>query len=114
MKVEYLPREKYDELHEFLLQFGEAELPDSRVSVDVLRDEGKIIGAVMRQRIIHVGPFYLAPEKLGGVAGGLLIRQAIESANGTEVHVVCLNSASEQACERLGLERVEGSLWIRE
>jgi len=112
MRIERL--NYYEELRPFLAGFGEFALPDKSVSVDVLRDSGRIVGAVMGQSVKHVGPFYLRPEYLGGMAGGLLIRAALKSSEGSEIHVVAMNESTEKLCERFGLEHIEGSLWIRE
>src|SRR5262245_3680989 len=112
MRIERLNH--YAELRPFLAGFGEFDIPRQSVSVDVLRDSGRIIGAVMSERVVHVGPFYLRPEYLGGAARGLLIRSALREAEGTEIHVVAMNESTEKLCERFGLEHVEGSLWIRE
>jgi len=113
MKVERL--KYYEELRPFLAEFGEEELPHRDVRVDVLRQGGGIIiGAVMSQEVIHVGPFYLLPEQLGGHPGGLLIRAALNVANGREIHVVAMNSETESLCQRMGMERIDGSLWVRE
>ena len=113
MIVEPLPHERWDELRSFLLEFGEETLPEPMVKVSVLRDEGEIVGAYMSEAVVHIGPFYLRPELRENIAGGLLIRHAINNTD-KEIHVVCMNSASEKACEKLGLERIEGTLWIRE
>lgn len=112
MRVE--PCTNRDELHEFLMEFGEPDLPEGTVTTSVLRNGDEIIGCVMSEQVTHVGPFYVKPEFRNGTAGGLLIRHAIQSANGSEIHVVAMNPETEKQCERMNMEKVEGSLWIRE
>lgn len=101
-------------LRPFLAKFGESELPGPSIEVGVLRDEGEIVGMVVQETVSHVGPTYLLPERLGGIEGALLIRHAIQSAKGKEIHVIACDDATVEVCKRLGLTRAPGELWIRE
>lgn len=112
MKVE--PLTNGNDILPFLAQFGETELPGPTVEIGILTDEGETIGMVMSEDVKHVGPTYLLPERLGGVEGGLLLRYAIQSAKGKEIHVVAVTPETAKICERLGMTKIEGELWIRE
>jgi len=114
MRVEALPHDCLEELRPFLSRFGEQSLPSETVEVNVLRDGDEIVGAVMAERVVHIGPFYLNADKLGGTGGALLIRSALQWAEGTEAHVVAMNPDTEEMCKRFGLVHVDGSLWIKE
>ena len=112
MRVEPLINQKA--LGEFLQQFGEDDLPDDTVEVQAVYEGERILGCVMSETVVHVGPFYVVQEQLGGAAGALLIRAAIKAARGKEIHVVVMNENSAAMCEALGLKKVEGTLYIRE
>ena len=100
------------ELFRFLRGFGESELPDDRVETRGLYDGDRLIGCFMTQPVDYIGPFYLLPERLNGVEGGLLVRDAISKAK-NEIHVVAMDAPTEAQCRRMGMTEVEGRLFIR-
>jgi hypothetical protein len=112
MRVERLTSQ--GELSKFLQLFGEDDLPDDNVTIRAVYDGEELLGCVMSETVEHIGPFYVRPELLNGHTGALLIRTAIKGAGNREIHVVAMNEKSAEMCEKLGLKKVEGTLYIRE
>lgn len=108
-----LPVEQWDELRPFLASFGQYGLPVKHMKIGVVRDDGLIVGMIVSETVTHVGPTYVLPEYLGGMAGAMLIRHALNENRGMDIHVLAMNEATERICERLKLERYEGCLYVK-
>jgi GNAT superfamily N-acetyltransferase len=110
MRLEKLPKERYAELREDFQSFGEDRLPEGEIYVLV---DDEIIGWFLVETVKHVGPFFVKEGYRDRGVGTLLAHHANQLLN-EEFYISCLSEQTEKMCEKFGMAKIEGTLFMRE
>jgi GNAT superfamily N-acetyltransferase len=99
----------------FASEFGTDEMPDPATTEIYAGTEGdEVICFFMRERVVHAGPFYVAPEHRGQGLARRMAEQALEMSRGEEVYVSVTTPEAKHLAESLGLTRIAGTLYCKE
>lgn len=114
MRLERLERARWPELQDvFRDEFGEEGLPDEHAEIRAVSDGDGVVGFYIIERVLHAGPFHVKEDRRGEGVGGLLIKDALGFTGGKEVYIAATTPQSIAICERLGLTRIEGVLYLK-
>ena len=99
----------------FVEEFGTQEVPDpKRTKIYVGVEDGRVVGFFLMERVIHAGPFWVAPNHRGKGVARRLAEEALRLAEGEEGYIAATRPEVEHLAESLGLTKIEGSLWCKE
>lgn len=112
-----LPPERWHELAEvFRGEFGTDEMPDpERTEIRAEFDsEGSVMCFYLLERVVHAGPFYVAPGWRGRGLAREMAQEALRLTEGEEGYIAATRPEVEHLAGDLGLVRITGSLWCKE
>lgn len=115
MRVETLPQERWPELRGvFREEFGEEGSPDESAEIRAVSEGAEVVGFyIVEHGMLHAGPFWVNESRRGEGVGTALIKDALGVTEGREVYIAATTPQTVAICERLGLTRIEGVLYLK-
>ena len=100
----------------FVSEFGTDEMPDpDRFEVYAKLEEGQIIAFFMlERRVVHGGPFWVAPEHRGNGLAREMAEEAFRLTAGEKGYISATTPEIDHLADSLGLTPIRGRLWHKE
>lgn len=109
MAVENIPRELWGQID--WNEWGEFGPPEGEIRGII--ENGEIVAwYVIEREQTHVGPFRVKDERQGFL-GGLLIRDAAEQTPTRGTYIATTTDQAARMCEKMGMQKIDGTLWVR-